>query len=65
MIGPTHTPPVYPRPVDNMQEDPAPARIKRSLETSSTIEPTNSTTNDRSRRRSGGGIDSLGRGNLL
>ena len=65
MIGPVHNTPVYPRPADTSSEEPAPARKKRSLETPSNVEPENASANDRSRRRTGGNLDSLGRGNLL
>ncbi|WP_105697889.1 hypothetical protein [Pseudomonas poae] len=64
MIGPVPSMPVYPAPTDTSNEDPTPARKKRSLDTHAIVEPENAAT-DRTRRRNGGGLDSLGRGNIL
>lgn len=65
MIGPVHTTYLYPRPVDGSNDEPAPTRKKRSLDTASHAEPNSAAVNDRTRRRTGGGMDSLGRGNIL
>ena len=65
MIGPIPSTPVYPTPTDTSNEDPTPARKKRSLDTPAIVEPENAASTDRTRRRNGGGLDSLGRGNLL
>lgn len=62
MIGPMHNARVYPIPVDTSNEEPVPVRKKRSVDTTSSLISAN--TNDRTRRRTGG-MDSLGRGNIL
>ncbi len=65
MIGPLNNNHVYPLPVDTTTEETAPTRKKRSPDADPSIQPENAVSNEHSRQRKGGGLDSLGRGNLL
>lgn len=65
MINPVPNSSAYPLPFATEHEEAVLHRKKRSPQTTASAEPDASTANDRARRRTGGGLDSLGRGNVL